>query len=282
MFGKRPKLKAAQKYQTIPTVILYLSSIVMLFPFVWMLLSAFKTSADVSAYPPRWIPTEWQYENFFTVFKRVPFVRYYVNSIITAGGATALTVLIALLAAYALSKLHFPGKGLMSIIFRACMFIPGVVLIIPQYFMVFGAGLGDTYAGIILPQVLSGFTILMLKVLVDAVPNELLEASYIDGCGYWRALTHVVLPNCKTAIATAALYVFVQQWGSYLWPLMITTKTNMRTLMIGLKYLMSDNGAGLEYEIMMAAATMAIIPVFLLYLRYEKELVKSMVMTGIK
>lgn len=270
------------KYQLVPTVVLMISSVIMLFPFVWMVLSSFKTVADVNAYPPRWIPSVWMPENYHTVLKRVPFARYYVNSIITAGGATVLTVAIALFAAYALSKLRFPGKRAVSILFRACMFVPGIVLMIPQFFMFNRFGMSDTYAGIILPQVVSGFTILMLTVLIDDIPRDLMESAMIDGCGYYRCFANVIVPNCKTAILTATLHVFVGQWGSYLWPLMITTKTEMRTLMIGLKYLMSDNGAGLEYQIMMAAATMAVVPVFILYLCFEKQLVKSTVMTGIK
>lgn len=271
-----------KRYQIIPTIILLISSIIMLMPFVWMVLSSFKTAADVNAYPPRWIPSVWVPENYATVLKRVPFVRYYFNSIVTAGGATILTVAIALCAAYALSKLRFPGKKAVSVLFRACMFVPGIVLMIPQFFMFHSFGLGDTYAGIILPQIVSGFTVLMLKVLIDEIPRDLLESAQIDGCGYLRSFANVIVPNAKTAILTATLHVFVGQWGSYLWPLMITTKTEMRTLMIGLKYLMSDNGAGLEYQIMMAAATMAVVPVFILYLCFEKQLVKSVVMSGIK
>lgn len=270
------------KYQLIPTVILIFSSMIMLFPFVWMVLSSFKSTADVNAYPPRWIPTTWMPENYQTVLKRVPFGRYYLNGIITAGGATILTVTIALFAAYALSKLRFPGKKAMSVLFRACMFVPGIVLMIPQFFMFNKFRLSDTYAGIILPQIVSGFTVLMLKVLIDDIPRDLMESAMIDGCGFYRSFANVIVPNAKTAILTATLYSFVGQWGSYLWPLMITTKTEMRTLMIGLKYLMSDNGAGLEYQIMMAAATMAVVPVFILYLCFEKQLVKSVVMTGIK
>lgn len=270
------------RYQLIPTVILLVSSGIMLVPFLWMVLSSFKTTADVNAYPPRWIPSEWLPENYLTVLKRVPFGRYYVNSIVTACGATILTVVIALCAAYALSKLRFPGKKAVSVLFRACMFVPGIVLMIPQFFLFSRFGMTDTYAGIILPQIVSGFTVLMLTVLIDDIPRDLMESAMIDGCGYYRCFANVIVPNSKTAILTATLYVFVGQWGSYLWPLMITTKTDMRTLMIGLKYLMSDNGAGLEYQIMMAAATMAVVPVFLLYLCFEKQLVKSVVMSGIK
>lgn len=270
------------KYQLGPTILLLFSSTIMLFPFAWMVLSSFKTLAEVNAYPPRWIPSIWVPENYITVLKRVPFGRYYLNSIITACSATILTVVIALFAAYALSKLRFPGKKAMNVLFRACMFVPGIVLMIPQFFMFHCFGLGDTYAGIVLPQIISGFTILMLKVLIDDIPRDLMESAMIDGCGFYLSFIHVIVPNSKTAILTAALYVFVGQWGSYLWPLMITTKTEMRTLMIGLKYLMSDNGAGLEYQIMMAAATMAVIPVFSLYLCFEKQLVRSVVMSGIK
>ena len=274
--------KRKLSFQPVPTIILFISSIIMLFPFVWMVLSSFKTSAEVNAYPPRWIPSVWAPENYATVLRRVPFLRYYLNSIITAGGATVLTVFIALLAAYVLSKLRFPGKRAVSVLFRACMFVPGIVLMIPQFFLFNSFGWSDTYAGIILPQIVSGFTVLMLKVLIDEIPRDLLESAQIDGCGYFRCFANVIVPNSKTAILTATLHVFVGQWGSYLWPLMITTKTDMRTLMIGLKYLMSDNGAGLEYHIMMAAATMAVVPVFILYLCFEKQLVKSVVMSGIK
>lgn len=261
-------------------IILFIGALSMLFPFVWMTLSAFKTKADVYSYPPQWLPSVWTWQNFKDVFDMIPFMRYYANSIYTSVVQTALVMVISILAAYALTKLRFPGQRIYSAFMLSSMFVPAVVTMIPLYLVVSSMGLNDTYAGIILPQINTAFTTLLLSSFFAAVPNDLIDAARLDGCGHMRVLTKMVMPNSKGAISTATLFTFLGAWKSYTWPLIITTKTEYRTLPIGLKYLVTESSS--EYQMMMAASLMAILPVLIVFIFAEKQLVRSITLTGMK
>lgn len=261
-------------------IILLLVSVVMLFPFVWMLLSAFKTSADVYTYPPRWLPSTFSFDNFRKVFTMIPFGRFYFNTIFTAVIQTALQIAMSIMAAYAFAKLRFPFKRALYMLMQSAMFIPMVVIIIPLYLLVASLRLVNTYAGIILPQVLGVFTTVLLISFFQTIPNDLMDAPKIDGCGYYRILFNMVIPNSTTAISAATLFAFLSHWKSYLWPLLVTNTTRMRTLPVGFKYLVQESST--EYHIMMAAALMSILPILIVYIVCEKNFVRSITMTGLK
>ena len=160
-------------YQWYVFVMLTIGALFMLFPFVWMILSAFKTKADVYAYPPRWIPSEWKWENFAKVFEMIPFWRYYFNSIVTSVIETVLQIVISVMAAYSITKLRYPGKGLFLAFMRSSLFVPMVVTMIPMYLLVASLGWLDSYAGIIFPQVTTAFTTLLLMSYFDSIPKDL-------------------------------------------------------------------------------------------------------------
>ena len=269
-----------RKYNIPVFIFLFLFSLLMISPFIWMVLSAFKTSAEVLAYPIQWLPSSFQLDNFKKVFSMVPFGRYYINTLVTSIAQTVLQIAMSVCGAYVFAKLDFPFKRTIEMLLQSAMFVPMSVLIIPLYIMVSKSGLVDTYAGIILPQVMGIFTTMMLTSFFVSIPNDLIDAAKIDGCGYFRILWHVVISNSKTAISTATLYAFLSHWRSYMWPLLVTNKTEMRTLSVGLKYLISE--ASSAYQVMMAAALMSIVPLFIVYLLCEKHFVRSMTMTGLK
>ena len=262
------------------SLILLAGSLIMIFPFIWMILSAFKTPADVYAYPPKWLPSVWSLDNFKAVFDMIPFWTYYGNSIFTSCVQTFLQILISIFAAYALTKLRFPGRNGIYKFIQSSMFVPTVVTIIPTFFIISKMGLVNTYAGIIFPQIMSAFTTMLIMSFFVSVPNELLEAARIDGCGFWHCLFKVMLPNATSGITTATLFSFLGHWKAYQWPLIVTNSTHLRTLPIGLKYLVQESSS--EYQVMMAAALLTVVPVLIVYSIYEKHLVKSITLTGIK
>ena len=274
-----------KKLQKEPTniagsIVILVGSFIMIFPFIWMILSSFKTVADVYSYPPKWLPSEWNLNNFKKVFEMIPFWTYYGNSIFTSLVQTFLQIAISVLAAYALTKLRFPGRNFVFKFLQSSMFVPAVVTIIPTFLIVSKLGWVNTYAGIILPQIMAAFTTMLIMSFFVSVPNELLEAARMDGCGYFKCLFKVMLPNSVSGITTAALFSFLGHWKSYQWPLIITNSTELRTLPIGLKFLVQESSS--EYQVMMAAAVMAVVPVLIMYSIYEKQLVKSITLTGIK
>lgn len=274
------RTKRLTGYNWLLFAVLAVGSVVMAFPFVWMILSSFKTAADVYAYPPRWLPSSWDWHNYSEVFRMIPFFRYYFNSIYTSVAQTLLEITLSVTAAYSLSKLNFPGRNFLINLIRSTMFVPMIVTLIPLYLVVSRAGLVDTYTGIILPQILSAFTIFLLMSFFVTVPNDLADSAKIDGCGYYRILTKVIIPNSMTAIGTAVMFSFLGHWKSYTWPLIITNKTKYRTLPIGLKYLVQESSS--EYQVMMAASVMAILPVLIVFSFSEKQLVRSVTLTGLK
>ena len=267
-------------YNWLVFTLLAIGMIAMLFPFLWMFLSAFKTKADVYVYPPRWLPSTWTWDNFRSVFRMIPFGRYYLNTIYTSVAITAITIFISIIAAYSLTKLRYPGKSVFIAFLRSSMFVPMVVTMIPMYLLVNSFGWIDTYTGIILPQVETAFTTMLLMSYFFSIPNELIESARIDGCGPYRLLYNIVTPNSKGPIATATLFTFLGCWKSYTWPLIVTNKTIYRTLPIGMKYLMQESS--FEYQVMMAASLMAILPVLIAFVLFEKQLVRSITLTGIK
>ncbi len=274
------KKSAFRRYNMPVFFLLLLISLVMIFPFIWMVLSAFKTNADVYTYPIKWFPSAFNWDNFRAVFAMVPFGRYYFNTILTSVLQTALQIGMSIGAAYAFAKLHFPFKRSIYMLIQSAMFVPMSVLVVPLYQMISQTGLTDTYAGIVLPQVLGVFTTVMLISFFTSIPNDLMDAAKIDGCGYFGILWHVVIVNSTTAISAAVLFAFLSHWRSYLWPLLVTNKTEMRTLAVGLKYLISE--ASSAYQVMMAAALMSILPLLIVYILCEKSFVRSMTMTGLK
>ena len=265
-----------------PGTVLFLvgSSILMVFPFAWMFLSAFKTASDVYTYPPKWIPSSFQLTNFVEVFKKIPFLRFYVNSIVIAIIQTFLQILISAMGAFALTKLAFPGRKKLFSFMQSSMYVPEVVTLIPLFLLASWAGLVDTYAGLIIPGLNCAFTTILLMSFFQTLPNDLIDAAKIDGCGYYRVFIKVILPNSRTALGTASLFAFLTHWRSYIWPLIVTSNVKMRTLPIGLKYLVQETAS--EYQTLMAASLMAIIPVLVVYMLMEKEFVQSITLTGLK
>ena len=259
---------------------LVLSSALMIFPFIWMFLSAFKTTSDVYTYPPRWIPSSFQVGNFTEVFRKIPFLRFYANSIVIAVIQTFLQILISAMGAFALTKLEFPGRRKLYTFMQSSMYVPEVVTLIPLFLLAAWAGLVDTYTGLIIPGLQCAFTTILLMSFFQTLPNDLIDAAKIDGCGYYRVFLQVILPNSRTALGTAALFAFLTHWRSYLWPLIVTNNVKMRTLPIGLKYLVQETAS--EYQILMAASLLAIIPILIVYMLMEKEFVQSITLTGLK
>ena len=269
-----------QRYNMPVFILLLLFAILMLFPFAWMVLSCFKTSAEVLAYPLVWLPSSLQLDNFKKVFDMVPFGQYYINTIITSIAQTAIQITMSICAAYAFAKLKFPFKRTAYMLLQSAMFVPMSVLVVPIYQMISRSGMTDTLAGIFLAQVLGVFTTMMLISFFQTIPDDLMDAAKIDVCGYFKIMWHVIIVNSVTAIATALLYAFLGHWRSYMWPLLVTNKTEMRTVAVGLKFLISETSSA--YQVMMAGALMSIIPLLIVYLLCEKHFVRSMTMTGLK
>ena len=255
-------------------------SLIMLFPFAWMILSAFKTSAEVLAYPLVWFPSTYKFDNFTKVFDMVPFGRYYFNTVVTSAAQTVLQIGMSVCAAYAFAKLKFPFKRTIYMLIQSAMFVPMSVLVVPIYQMISRSGMTDSYLGIILPQVLGVFTTMMLISFFQTIPDDLMDAAKIDGCGYFKIMWHVIIVNSVTAIATALLYAFLSHWRSYMWPLLVTNKTEMRTVQVGMAMLQSQEN--LFYGRVLAGAIICALVPTILFLFAQDHIIKGMSAGAVK
>lgn len=260
---------------------LLIGTVIMIFPFTWMFLTAFKTGPESVMSPPTWFPqTGWHPENFPEVFATAPFDRYFLNTFIVSTSSTVLTLIITIFASYALSIHSFKGSKVVLTFFIATMMIPEEILIIQNYVTIARLRLLDTFLGIILPGIASGMYIYMLRETFMQFPITLHKAAKIDGCSDMRFLWRVLLPNCTSALSTIGILTFIGSWNSFLWPLMVTNYDSHRVLTIGLMHF--NTGASSRINLQMAAAAIIVLPVIALYLVFRKQIIKGVASGGLK
>jgi len=261
-------------------VLLIVMSAATAFPFVWMVGTALKSPQEILAYPPTLWPHEPRWENFVAVFDRVPFLRFYLNSIVVTCLITLWQVVTSALAGYAFARLNFPFKRALFTAYIATLIIPGEVTMLPLFLLVSRLGWIDTYQGLTVPFLASAFAVFFLRQFFLTIPHELEEAARLDGAGRWRVLLQIVLPLARPALATITLFIFLSEWDNYLWPLIVTNSETMRTLPIGLRYFVEESGS--QLNLMMAGAVMAVMPILLLFFMAQRQFIEGIAMTGSK
>ena len=267
-------------------LLLILGAIVMVMPFAWMISTSLKSQNEVFSYPPEWIPSTPIWENYVRAWQAVPFARYFVNSVIIALAVTLGTLITSALAAFAFARIRFPGRDALFAIYLSSMMIPHQMTIIPSFLVLkdfgdFSPALGlDTYFALIAPFIASAFGIFLLRQSFLTLPNELEDAAILDGCGKLGFLWRIVIPLSRPALATLALFTFMANWNSYLWPLIVTNSNTMRTVQIGLRYFVGQEGN--QWGLLMAAAVFVTLPVVIVYLFVQRQFVQGIALTGIK
>ncbi len=220
------------------------------------------------------------FQNYVDAWNSAPFGIYFMNSVLVAGASTIVEVIFAILAAFAFAKLQFAGKEILFSLLLMTMMIPGEVLLVPNYISLTKLGWIDTYYALITPWLVSVFTIFLMRQFFMSIPQELFEAAKIDGCTPTRFLWQILVPLSKPVIVTAALLKFVGSWNSFLWVLIVTKSPKMRTLPVGLQNFQSE--AGTDYNLLMAASAISIIPVLIIFFFAQKQFIRGIAKTGIK
>ncbi|MBK8021053.1 MAG: carbohydrate ABC transporter permease [Chloroflexi bacterium] len=261
-------------------LLLSLIAIVMVFPFVWMIFTAFKGNQEVYVYPPTLLPQEFHWDNFAHVLDTVPFVQFYYNSLIVTVIVTVSQVATSALAAYAFARIEFFGRNVLFILYLATLVIPDQVTMLPLFLLVSNLGWIDTYQGLTIPFLANAFAVFFLRQFFATLPRELEDAAHVDGAGRVRILLQIILPLARPALATITLFIFLAQWDSYLWPLIVTNSETMRTLPIGLRFFVEESGAQLNY--MMAGALMAVVPILILFFAAQRQFIEGIALTGSK
>lgn len=267
--------------------LLLLGAVIMLMPYAWMLSTSLKPQNEVFAYPPQWLPSTLQWQNYAQAWASAPFGRYFLNSFLVAIVVTLGDLVTSSLAAYAFGRMQFPLRNTLFTLYLASLMIPHQMTIIPSFLLlkIFGdvsPALGlDTYFALTAPFVASAFGVFMLRQSFMQIPNELEDAAVLDGCGRLGFLTRMVIPLSRPALASLALFAFQANWNSYLWPLIVTNSDTMRTLQIGLRYFVGQEGAS-QWGLLMAAAVFVSLPVVGLYLLVQRQFTEGIASTGLK
>lgn len=262
--------------------LLIFGGIFMLLPFYWMVITSFKDFAEARSFPPTWWPAKWQPENYVEAWLAPPvsFGRYFYVSIVTAVASTVGTLLTAALAAYAFAKMRFWGRTVFFYLVLAMMMVPGQVLLIPNFIILDYLAWLDTFKALIVPWMASVFVIFLMRQFFFTIPDDLWDAAQVDGCSRFRYLWIVMFPLSKPVFITGGIFAFLGSWNSLLWPLIVTTSANMRTLMVGLQHFTTEAGA--DFHLLMAASTMAILPVVILFFFLQRFFIQGIARTGLK
>lgn len=262
------------------------ATLVMIVPFYWALTTALKPTADVFASPPKWIPDPFTLANFRDVFTLIHFGTYFTNSVIVSISIVFLNVLFGTAAAYAFAKLRFPGRDAIFFMFLLTLMVPFQVNLIPLYRIMVGLHeiapfLGeDTYFGLIAPSAIQVLGIFLMRQYIRSIPDELLESARIDGASEFRILRSIVFPLAVPAMATLAIVTFLGAWNDFLWPFIVTSSDNMRTLQPGLALLARKNTVNWAQS--MAGVVVAAGPMIAVFFVLQRQFIEGLTAGAVK
>jgi multiple sugar transport system permease protein len=251
-----------------------------IFPLLWMLFTSLKPESGVVRYPPKLLPDVWTVASYFNIWQRIPFARFFANTLVFAGSVTLLSLFFDSMTAYALSRLNFPGRDVIFIAVLVALMLPFQVAFVPLYVIVYQFGLLNTFAGLIIPRASNAFGIFMLRSFFVTLPRDLEDAARIDGAGEFYIYSRIILPLSGTALGTLAIFHFMYNWNDFLWPLLITSSPDMRTIPAGLALFMGQHVV--EYSVLMAGSVLSLLPLFIAFLFVQRYFVQSIAMTGLK
>jgi len=250
------------------------------FPFLWMLLTSLRTQQEIFSNPGNLIPATFNLDAYVRIWSELPFARLFLNSVVFAGSVTAISLFFDSLAAFALARFDFPGKTVAFYGVLATLMVPYQITLIPVFQTVFDLHWLDTYQGLIVPRATSAFGIFLLRQFFMTVPRDLDAAARIDGASEFRIYRSIMLPLARPALATLAVFHFMYNWNDFLWPLVITSSTDMRTLPAGLT--LFSGQFVIEHAVLMAGATISLAPLAIAFLFAQRFFVQGIATTGLR
>ncbi len=262
--------------------LLLVVAVIMAMPLLWMLSTSLKDLVQALRVPTpaNWIPKPAFWDNFPTAWNAAPFAIYFWNSFFLAVTTTVGDVITSIPAAYVLAKMKFLGRGFLLGLLLGTLMIPGQMLLVPSFILINRLGWYNTYWALIIPWTAGVFGIFLLRQFFKTIPDELWDSARIDGCHRLRYIFQIAVPLVRPGIATVALFKFVGSWNAFLWVIIMTDKVGLRTVPVGLRFFMMDIGT--DYPRLMAAATMAIVPVLILFVFAQRQFIQGIARTGIK
>ncbi|NHM33622.1 carbohydrate ABC transporter permease [Neobacillus terrae] len=261
-------------------LVLVLGAVIMIIPFVWMISTSLKTTGATMVLPPKLIPDELNFDNYKNVTEAFPVYRFLWNSFFVAIISTLGQILLCSMAAYAFSRLEFKGRDLIFLVYLATLMVPSQVTMTPQFILMKYLGWLDTYQGLILPGMFNAFGTFLLRQFFLGIPKELEEAAFMDGASHFRVFAQIIVPLAKPALATLAVFSFMQSWNNYLWPLIVVSNPKMMTLPLGLSLLQGRWET--NWNLMMAGVVISVIPVLAVYLFAQRYFIQGITLSGMK
>ncbi len=255
-------------------------ALITIFPFVYMILASLMTYQEATSIPPTFIPEVFQWGNYAEAMEQAPFGRYFINTVFVAGISTLGTIITSVLAAFAFVKLEFKYKNAVLMGMVALLMVPYEVVIFTNYQTIIKLGLLDSYTGLILPSVASVFYIFYLKEYLSSIPISYYKAAKVDGCGDLEFIGRIMIPLAKPSLFTMGILSFISGWNSFLWPILVTNSKEMRLLSNGLSAFATESG--IKVQLQMAASTIAIVPILIIYLVFRKQIIRGVVKSGVK
>lgn len=252
----------------------------MVFPFVWMLSTAFKGERQMIVSPLDWWPTPWRAANFPDALGMMPFGQAYWNSFYIAAAVVVATLLTASMAAYSFARIEFPGSRALFLLFLVLQMVPAQVTLVPLYLMLAEFGWIDSHLALIVPPIASPFAVFMMRQFIRSVPVELEEAARVDGAGRWTIFWRIVLPNVRPGLAALGIITFLASWNSFLYPLVFLNSENLFTVPMLLAQFKGEHG-GLNYGLVMAASTVSVVPMLIAFLVGQRRIISSMAASGL-
>jgi multiple sugar transport system permease protein len=253
-------------------------AIIVLLPFFYMLASSLETNVQIGALTPQFIPQPFQWGNYQQVWQQLPVGRFFINSLIVAGGITVGQVITASMAAYAFARLRFRGRGMLFTVYLATLIIPFQVTLIPNYILIHYLGWHNTYQGMIAPFISSVFSTFLLRQFFLTLPADLEEAALLDGAGHFTIYARIVMPLARPALAALVIFAFLGSWNNFLWPLVVVDTESLKTLPLGIVEFQSEYTV--QWNLLMAGASLSLIPVLIVYLIAQRWIVEGIALTG--
>lgn len=272
-------LRTQRRYWLVHLV-LFLGGLVMVFPFVYQLLMSVATDADVRSVPPTFIPDTLHWENYSEVFTKLPFLRQFGTSVLITVARTAGQLVLASMAGYAFARMPFRGRGPLFGALLLILMVPGQSYLIGQYRIVRDLGLLETPWGIIAPGLFSAFATFLMRQAFMGLPNEMEEAARLDGANQWQIFWKIMLPLVRPSLFAVTITTVLWSWNDLLWPLIVTSREENMPLSVGIATLAGQHST--DYTLMMAASTMAMAPIFLLFFSMQKRVIEGLASSGVK
>lgn len=278
--NRRPRQALIRTGKTVSSLVAATLSFIFLLPIIWMLFASFRTSQDVSLYPPTLLPRQWTLSNYMQIFEQIPFARLYLNTFVFAGTVTIGSLILDSMTGYALARLQFKGSSVVFIGVVILLMVPFQVTLVPLYVFMHNLGLVNTIPGLIIPRLTNAFGIFYMRQFFLSLPNDLEDAARVDGASEWRIFRRIIVPLSKPAFLTLGLFYFQGNWNDLIWPLVMTDSLNNSTLPAGLSLFSGQHN--INYGVVMAGSVLSLLPVVILFLIVQKSFVQGIATTGAK